>query len=164
MNLPDKKRGPEIRAFLRRLDTFGHEVRHPDVAVSFHRPELDRRIASQPHAVGFGDIALHLGEALVAGDGGNLRCRASGLGQPTRSPLTQPVSRHTIEPGAPTLLGEPFPKLLGAEAATPLVDEEGDVLARSSSADGSAISALTGMTSATLVFCVTGMVSVPLRI
>src|SRR5262249_34555368 len=45
---------------------------------SFHRPELDHRIASQPHAVGFGDIALHLGEALVAGDGGNLRCRAFG--------------------------------------------------------------------------------------
>src|SRR5262249_46580710 len=43
---------------------------------------------------------------------------------------------RTIEPGAPALLGEPFPKLLGAETATPLVDEEGDVLARSSSVDG----------------------------
>jgi hypothetical protein len=27
MNLPDKKRGPDFRAFLRRLDTFGHKVR-----------------------------------------------------------------------------------------------------------------------------------------
>jgi hypothetical protein len=28
LNLPDKKRGPDFRAFLRRLDTFGREVRH----------------------------------------------------------------------------------------------------------------------------------------
>src|SRR5262249_16734444 len=27
MNLPDKKKGPGFRAFLRRLDTFGREVR-----------------------------------------------------------------------------------------------------------------------------------------
>ena len=98
----------------------------------------------------------------MAGDGGNLRCRASGLGQPTRSPLAQPVSRHTIEPGAPALLGEPFPKLLSAEAATPLWKVTCSLGAAALMA--SAISALTGMTSGTLVFCVTGMVSVPLRI
>jgi len=56
MNLPDKKRGPDFRAFLRRLDTFGRKVRHsmlplhstsggPDVAVfslesSCRPPEL----------------------------------------------------------------------------------------------------------------------------
>ena len=33
MNLPDKKEGLDFRAFLRRLDTFGREVRQSDVAV-----------------------------------------------------------------------------------------------------------------------------------
>ena len=28
MNFPRQKRGPDFRAFLRRLDSFGREVRH----------------------------------------------------------------------------------------------------------------------------------------
>ena len=43
MNLPDKKRGPDFRAFLRRLDTFGREVRHSELP--FHSTALSLTVA-----------------------------------------------------------------------------------------------------------------------
>jgi hypothetical protein len=97
---------------------------------AFHLQLNAERLAREPLLVGGLGVACHLGEGAMAGNGFDLVDAASGIGEPRRCRLAQPMKRAVRQTGIVAAITPPIAKAVRRERRAVLGHQESQVAAR----------------------------------